>query len=125
MYVMSPNSVTFRGDFKLKGFIVFESAGTPATNTLDFRGSVNQTPLPAGAQFDQLRSVSGVAMLAPTAAVTMSGGNDSNIKGSLISGSYAFAGAANFYIHPGTIMTLSSGANSATFNGSKRLLFTP
>src|SRR5207248_1891097 len=90
----------------------------------DFRGSVNQTPLPSAPQFDALRSVSGVAMLAPTAALSMSGGNDSNVKGSLITGTYSFAGAANFYIDQGTIMTLSSAANSISMNGSKKVLFT-
>jgi hypothetical protein len=124
MYIKSPNTVTFRGNFKLQGFIVFENAGSPAVNTLDFRGNVSQTALPAAATFDQLRAVSGVAMLAPTAAVSMSGSADSNVKGSLIVGTFSWSGAANLYVDNGTIMALSPGANAAVFNGSKSVLFT-
>jgi Tfp pilus assembly protein PilX len=124
MYVRSPNIVTFRGDFKLQGFIVFENAGTSAVNTLDFRGNVTQTPLPAAAQFDTLRTVTGVAVLAPTAAMSMSGSTDSSVKGNIIIGSYNLAGAANVYIDNGTLMTMNSGANSAVFNGSKSVMFT-
>src|SRR5262249_40572236 len=122
MYVRSPNTVTFRGDFKLQGFIVFENAGTSAVNTLDFRGNLSQTPLPAAAPFDTLRTVTGVAVLAPTAAMSMSGSTDSSVKGNIIIGSYNLTGAANVYIDNGTLMTMNSGPNSAVFNGSKSVM---
>src|SRR5207302_646210 len=67
MYVRSPNTLTFRGNFTLKGFIVFENAGSSAVNKMDFRGSITVSPLPADPQFDPMRSVSGIAILAPTA----------------------------------------------------------
>ena len=34
------------------------------------------------------------------------------------------AGASNVYIDSGTLMTMSTGLNSAVFNGSKSILFT-
>jgi hypothetical protein len=124
MYIKSPNAVTFRGTFNLQGFIVFENAGSTAVNSLDFRGNVTQTSRPASAQFDAMRAVSGVSILAPTAAVTMSGSSDSNARGSLITGTFNFGGAANFVINGGTIMSLSTGPNSMVVNGTKSILFT-
>jgi hypothetical protein len=123
MYVKSPNVVTFRGDFNLAGFIVFENAGSTAVNSLDFRGNVTQSPLPPGATFDAVRTASGVSILAPTAAVTMSGSTDSRSNGSIIVGTFNFGGAANLVMNAGTLMTLSSGPNSMVINGTKNILF--
>jgi hypothetical protein len=124
MYVKSPNTVTFRGNFKLNGFIVFENAGSSATNTLDFRGSVIVSPLPAGSQFDAMRSVIGVAVLAPTTAVSMSGSADSSIKGNVIAGSFAYNGSSTLYVDHGTLMALNTGANAVVVNTTKSILFT-
>ena len=123
MYIESPNTVTFRGNFNLQGFIVFENAGNEATNSLDFRGNVSQTPLPSSPQFDPIRATTGVAILAPTAAVTMSGSTDSFLKGNLIIGTFGFSGSADIQIDQGTLMTLNAGANSAKFAG-KTVKFT-
>jgi hypothetical protein len=123
MYIESPNTVEFRGNFNLQGFIVFENAGTSADNVLDFRGNVAQLPLPAGAQFDALRTTSGVAILAPTAAVTMSGSTDSTLRGNVILGSFSFAGSADIVIDQGTLMTYNETNNSVVFNG-KTVKFT-
>ncbi len=124
MYIKSPNTVTFRGDFNLQGFIVFENAGSTAVNSLDFRGSVSQTAVPGGAQFDAVRAASGISILAPTAAVSMSGSTDSNSKGSVIVGTFNYSGAANLIMNSGTLMTLSNGPNSLVISGSKSILFT-
>jgi hypothetical protein len=124
MYVRSPNTVTFRGNFKLKGFIVFESAGDSTVNRLDFRGSVTTSPLPPDSQFDSMRSVSGVAILASTAAVTMSGSADSSIRGNIMVGSLNYSGSATLNVDHGTIMTFNAGPNSAVFNTTKSVLFT-
>ena len=53
----------------------------------------------------------------------MTGSSGGNLKGSIISNRFAFAGAAELRIDQGTIMTLNDGASSAVFNGSKPIKF--
>lgn len=123
MYIESPNVVTFRGNFNLQGFIVFENDGDSSENVLDFRGNVSQAPLPSGSAFDPLRSTSGVAILGPTAAVTMSGSTDSFLRGSVIVGSFNFKGSADIQIDQGTLMTYNETNNACVFDG-KTVKFT-
>ncbi len=123
MYIESPNTVTFRGNFNLQGFIVFENSGDSAHNSLDFRGNVSQLPLPTSTTFDALRATTGISILAPTAAVTMSGSTDSFMKGSVIVDTFGFSGSADIQIDKGTLMTLNPGSNSAVFSG-KTVKFT-
>jgi hypothetical protein len=123
MYVKSPNQITFRGNATLKGFIVVENAGSTSVNTMDFRGSLSVVPLPAGSQFDSLRSVSGLSILAPTTAITMSGSADSTVRGNVIVGSFSYAGASNLYMDHGTIMTFNTTSNSMVVNTSKSILW--
>jgi hypothetical protein len=123
MYVESPNTVTFRGNFNLDGFIVFENAGDGTSNVLDFRGAVNQSPLPDGAQFDPLRSTSGVAVMAPSAAVKMSGSSGSHLRGNLLVDTFHFDGAGDVLIDRGTVMAYNDGDNSVNFAG-KTFYFT-
>jgi hypothetical protein len=123
MYIESPNTVEFRGNFKLHGFIVFENKGDSSSNVMDFRGNVTMAPLPTGTEFDALRATSGVAILAPTTAVEMSGSSDSFVKGNVITGSFNFEGSADMQIDQGTLMTYDENANSAVFNG-KTIKFT-
>jgi hypothetical protein len=117
MYIESPNIVTFRGNFNLQGFIVFENSGDTSLNALDFRGNVTQSPLPAGTQFDALRATSGVAILGPTAAVTMSGSTDSYLRGNVIIGSFHFKGSADIQIDQGTLMTYNEEPGACVFDG--------
>jgi hypothetical protein len=123
MYIQSPNQVTFNGNFKLQGFIVMEKGAAGDVNTLSFSGNLTQSPVPAGSTFDQVRAVSGVAILAPSAAISMSGSVDSFMRGSIITNTFSFAGSADIQIDQGTLMTLSPNANSAVFNG-KTVKFT-
>lgn len=123
MYIESPNTVTFRGTFNLQGFIVFENANDTTRNLLDFRGSVVQSPLPSGAQFDPLRVTTGVSVLAPSAGVTMSGSSNSFLIGNVMIGSFLFDGAADIVIDHGTLMTFKDTGASATFTG-KNVKFT-
>lgn len=123
MYIQAPNQVTFNGNFKLQGFVVMEKGVVGSTNTMSFSGNLTQSPVPAGAQFDAVRAVSGVAILAPTVAVSMSGSTDSFMRGSIICDSFSFAGSADIQIDQGTLMTLNPNANSAVFNG-KTMKFT-
>jgi hypothetical protein len=123
MYIESPNTVTFRGDFKLHGFIVFENKNASDVNILDFRGNVTQAPLPAGPEFDALRATSGVAFLAPTASMMLSGASDSYIRGNVITAKFTFEGSGDLQVDQGTLMTYDENANSAVFNG-KAVKFT-
>ena len=122
MYIESPNVVTFNGDFKLQGFIVMETSGA-TTDKLLFKGNLTQSPVPNAKEFDTLRSTSGVAILAPEAAVEMTGSVDSHLKGSVIVNTFHFRGSADIQIDLGTLMTLSPNDNSAIFEG-KNVRFT-
>ncbi|MGH7180053.1 MAG: hypothetical protein ACREJC_21930 [Tepidisphaeraceae bacterium] len=122
LYIESPNEVTFNGSFKLQGFIVMETSGS-TTDSLKFKGNVTQSPVPNGAEFNALRSTSGVAILAPGAAVSMTGSTDSFVKGNIIVDTFSFAGSADLTVDQGTLMTLNPGAESAKFEG-KNVKFT-
>jgi hypothetical protein len=124
LYVESPNVVEFRGNVELQGFIVFENANTPTQNMIDFRGSVLQSPVPAGAEFDNLRSTLGLGILAPTTGIVMSGSTDSYVKGNVMCGDYTLNGAANITFDRGSLICLSTDRTAATFNGSKNVRFT-
>lgn len=123
MYIQSPNQVTFQGNFKLQGFIVMETGAASDVNTLSFSGNLTQSPVPAGGAFDSVRAVSGVAILAPSAAISMTGSTDSYMRGSVITNTFTFAGSADIQIDQGTLMTLSPNGDSAIFNG-KTVKFT-
>jgi len=73
-------------------------------------------PLPAGAQFDPLRSITGIAILAPTTKITTMGSTDSYLKGNVIVGSFSEAGSATIKIEQGSILGMDTG-NAITFNG--------
>jgi hypothetical protein len=125
MFIESPNTVTFRGNFNLQGILVFDnsSAGQNSTDNLDFRGNVSQLPLPSGTAFDALRAASGIAILAPNAGLTMSGSTDSLLRGNVISNTFNFAGSADIVIDHGTLMTLKDASSSTVFAG-KTVKFT-
>jgi hypothetical protein len=121
MYVKSPNIVTFLGDFKLNGFIVMETGGL--SNMLIFKGNLTMGVVPGDPKFDELRSTTAIAILAPDAAVTFTGSSGGNVKGNIIVKSLNFAGAMDLSIDQGTIMTLSPSANSFVMNGAKSVKF--
>jgi hypothetical protein len=122
MYIESPNQVTFQGNFKLQGFIVMES-GASTTDSLSFSGNLTMSPVPNGSQFDALRATSGVAIMAPNAAVSMTGSSGGYVRGNIFAKSYNFAGATDLTIDQGTIITYSTASNSVVINGSKSVQF--
>ena len=81
------------------------------------------SPVPNQPQFNSVRAVSGVAVLAPNAAMSMGGSSGGNIKGNVIVKSLNFAGK-DLVVDLGTLMTLSPAANSAVFNTAKSVRFT-
>jgi len=122
MYIESPNQVTFNGNFTLQGFIVMDK-GVSTTDSLTFSGNLAQAPVPAGKAFDSVRATSGVAILAPNAAVLMTGSTNSNLKGSVSVDTFHFKGSADIQIDRGTLMTLNPNDKSAWFEG-KTVKFT-
>jgi hypothetical protein len=117
LYIESPNVVHFGGNASVAGFIVFQNAGTSAGNVLKFTGNATVSPVPAGAMFDTVRAVTGIAILAPTASVTTTGSTDSYLKGNVIVGNFSELGSATIRMDQGSIVTMDTG-NSATFNGN-------
>lgn len=120
LFVESPNIVTFSGDTQLQGMLVFENAGTSAVNLINVSGNFTHKPLPNGAEFDSLRSISGIAILAPTTKLTITGSTDSILKGNVIVGQFRNGGSADVTIDQGTLMTMdepAAGTETTVFNG--------
>jgi hypothetical protein len=118
LYIESPNTVEFSGNVNLQGFIVFENAGNPSNNVIDMRGNFTQlTGLPAGAEFDPLRAITGIAILAPTVNMTVSGSVDSNLIGNVILGRLTTGGSADWTLEKGSLVTVDGTADSTVFGG--------
>jgi hypothetical protein len=117
LYIESPNTVEFRGNVQLQGLIVFENKNTSATNVIDMRGNFSQTALPAGSEFDPLRTIGGIAILAPTTKMVISGSVDSYLMGNVLLGSFNNGGSADWTIDKGSILTFDTSADAAVFNG--------
>jgi hypothetical protein len=124
MYVRSPNVVTFAGHAQINGIIVFENAGTSAVNQLNFQGNITQSAIPATAEFAAVRAAGvGISVLAPTAAIAMTGTSDGLLEGSLFGYSVSLTGNANVTFKNGSIVSMGPGvANIAgktlRFNGT-------
>ena len=119
MYIESPNEVTIQGSMNLNGFIVFEGDGDDSVNRLKISGNLTSGPLPSSSEFDPIRSASGVAILAPTTALTITGSARSMLKGNVITSTFASDGTAQseVLIDHGTLLTLNESPNSAVFDG--------
>jgi hypothetical protein len=117
MYIESPNVVEFRGGARMEGFIVFEPKGDSTVNQIVARGSVSYGDLPSGTQFDALRAITGISILAPTTSLSIGGNVDAQLRGNLILGSFDNSGSADIRIDKGSLITMDQTANSLIFNG--------
>jgi Tfp pilus assembly protein PilX len=117
LYIESPNVVDFRGATHMEGFIVVQKANDSTQNIINATGNFTHGNLPSDAQFDPLRAIKGISILAPTTSLRISGSVDSQISGNLIVGNFQSAGSADIAIEKGSIITLDSGASSAVLNG--------
>ena len=120
LFVESPNTVTISGDTQLQGMLIFQNAGSTANNLINVSGNFTHKPLPNGLEFDSLRSISGIAILAPTAKLTITGSTDSILKGNVILGQFRNNGSADVTIDQGTLMTMDeppAGTETTVFNG--------
>ena len=118
LYIESPNEVTINGNLNLNGFIVFEGEGDTSTNALKISGNMTTGPLPSSAEFDSLRAASGVAILAPTTNLLITGNARGTLKGNVIVGQVATSGnPADVIIDHGTLVVMDETPNSAVFDG--------
>jgi hypothetical protein len=118
MFIESPNVVTVNGSLNLNGFIVFEGEGDSSVNQLSISGNITSGPLPSSSEFDPIRSASGVAILAPTTSVLITGSARGMLKGNVITSTFATDGnPGEIIIDHGTLITLEESPNSATFDG--------
>jgi hypothetical protein len=116
LYIESPNNVVFSGSATINGLIVFENKGTPADNVLDFRGNVSPAAIPDTAEFAALRlKAKGLALAAPTAAVTMSGSVNASVTGTVIANRLTLGGSADLVIRQGSLISL--GGDATTIEG--------
>jgi hypothetical protein len=120
VYLGSGASLTITGNTDLQGFIVQEDAGADSRNVMTFSGNFSHNPLPMGAAFNALRSVSGVSILAPTASVKMTGSVDSNLRGSMIVNKFQMTGSANVTIDSGSLIAYSTEADAVQLNNNNK-----
>ena len=97
--------------------------GVSTTDFLNFKGNFSQTPVPPDKAFDEVRATTGVSILAPGAAVTMTGSVDSILKGNVIVDSFHNNGSADIQLDRGSLITLNPNDKSAWFEG-KTVKFT-
>src|SRR5439155_18012926 len=107
--------------FNLQGFIVVDNSTANAA-TLNFSGNLAMASLPNQPKFDPLRSISGVAVMAPTANMYMTG-SSSSLRGNVLVKTFDFAGAGDMQIDQGSIITLGTGNNTANFHSTKTVRF--
>jgi Tfp pilus assembly protein PilX len=123
LYVESPNTVEFRGNVDLQGFIVVENKNSSTVNVIDMRGNFSQNPLPSDAEFDSLRTITGISVLAPTTRMVISGSVDSYLQGNVILGSFSNGGSADWTIDKGSLIAMDMSSDAAVFDG-KTVKFT-
>ena len=117
MYVESPNVIDFRGGARMEGFIVFEPKGDSTVNRIVARGNVTYGDLPPGAQFDPIRAIGGISMLAPTASLSIGGNVTATLRGNLILGSFDNTGSADVRIDKGSLIAMDQTPTSLVFGG--------
>jgi Tfp pilus assembly protein PilX len=117
LYIESPNVVEFGGNTNMQGFIVFENAGTSSVNQIISTGNFTYGNLPADTEFDNLRTITGISMLAPTTSVKFTGSVDSEIRGNMILGRFENAGSADLQIEQGSILAMDQSGDGIVLNG--------
>jgi Tfp pilus assembly protein PilX len=121
VYVESPNKVTFSGNTNLCGAIVCETPAVDSlsANYLRFTGNMNVSGvenLPAGAQYDGLRGMTGSFLLAPGYSAQFSG-NFHTVSGCMVASEFQFTGNASGIVRGG-IVNLRDSQFSVTGNAN-------
>jgi len=123
VYVQSPNKVSFTGNVTLVGTIVCD---TPAVynltnNKIKFTGNVSSQGvenLPAGAQYDGLRDLTGSFLLAPGFSTEFTG-NSSMVNGCMVASGFKFTGNSGGRVKGGIVNLADS---SFTLTGNSPLI---
>ena len=98
VYVESPNRVQFTGNANICGLVVCETpvVDNLSANQVHFTGNLSVSGvenLPAGAEYDGLRDLTGSFLLAPGFS-TMFTGNFHTVSGCMVASEFQFAGNA-------------------------------
>jgi len=123
VYVQAPNKVSFTGNVTMIGTIVCD---TPAVynltnNKIKFTGNVSSQgveSLPAGAQYDGLRDLTGSFLLAPGFSAEFTG-NSSMVNGCMVASQFKFTGNSGGRIKGGAVCLADS---SFTLTGNSPLI---
>jgi filamentous hemagglutinin family protein len=123
VYVQSPNKVSFTGNVTMVGVIVCD---TPAiynlsNNQVSFTGNVTSQgveSLPAGAQYDGLRSLTGSFLLAPGFSARFTG-NSTMVNGCMVASGFTFTGNSGGRVKGGIVNLADS---SFTLTGNSPLI---
>jgi adhesin HecA-like repeat protein len=123
VYVQSPNKVTFSGNVTMTGVIVCD---TPAVynltnNQVKFAGNLSSQGvenLPAGAQYDGLRSLTGSFLLAPGFSAQFAG-NSTVVNGCMVASQFKFTGNSGGRVKGGIVNLADT---SFTLTGNSPLI---
>ncbi len=123
VYIQSPNKVSFTGNVTMTGVIVCDSPATPnlSANQIKFTGNVSAAgvdSLPAGSQFDGLRTLTGSFLLAPGFAASFTG-NSTIVNGVMVASQYSFTGNSGGRVKGGIVNLADS---SFTLTGNSPLV---
>jgi hypothetical protein len=121
LFVEAPNTLTFRGNVNLNGFIVMDA---DAPSAIDVRGNVTHGALPSGNQFDPFRTITFASILGPTTDLAISGSTSVTFGGNVIINALDWSGAAQVIIDQGTIVAMKQDGVAARLNGSKSIKIT-
>ncbi len=106
LFVELPNTINFNGNVNAEGLIIANGdVNNPGTNNITFFGNFETNPIPAGAEFDAIRSETGSSLLAPGFGVSFQG-NFSSIGGIVAVSGIHFSGNVNATIE-GSIINYS------------------
>ncbi len=119
VYVQSPNVVKFTGNTTLVGCIICEPPAVDnlTANAIQFTGNMSTSGvenLPADAQYDGLRELTGSFLLAPGYGIKFTG-NFGTVNGCMVASSFQFTGNAGGRI-AGGIVNLRDSQFSMTGN---------
>jgi hypothetical protein len=123
IYIQSPNKVSFSGNVTLTGLIVCDTPTTPnlANNSLQFTGNLQTygvESLPAGSQYDALRTQTGSFLLAPGFDVSFTG-NSTVVNGCMVANQFTFTGNSGGRVKGGIVCLAD---NPITMTGNSPLI---
>ncbi len=94
IFIEQPNCVNFEGKVTIKGTIVTEDAReSDDVNSITFSGQVDSLPVPDGPEFQELREIPGIFLMAPGFDVDFSG-QFGTVNGAMVADSFVFSGQA-------------------------------